>query len=192
MAEDKKIHQDQRYIEGLLHDDERVIDEIYKRFSQKIKRWIMNNSGSVAEAGDVFQEAVIVVYKQSREKDLKLTCPFEAYLMAIVKRMWFKMLKTRGRRGVTIDLDDVYNVGTSNIEEMEEALAQEEKESKIMNYFETLGERCKEIIRLCLKKGAAQEEIAEQLGLSYGYLRKKKSKCMAALVQKVKSAGLKG
>lgn len=149
----------------------------------------MKNSGSGADAGDIFQEALIVIFRQAKEKDLKLTCPFEAYLLIIVKRMWFNELKKRGRRGVTIDVDEVYNLGTNDRKELEEKMMEQEKENKVMQFFETLGERCKEIIRLCLKKGASQEEIANQLGISYAYLRKKKSECMAQLARKVQASG---
>lgn len=191
MSTPPKIHEDQKYIIALMENNDIVISEIYKRFSSKIKYWIMKNNGSVADAGDVFQEAIITIYHQAIEKDFKLTCPFEAYLWAVVKRMWFKELKKRGRKGVTMDLDDVYNIGTSNIQEMEEALAQEEKENKVMKLFETLGESCRKIIKMCLKKGRSQEEIATELGISYGYLRKKKSECMAKLIQKAKASDVK-
>lgn len=191
MEQHKRIHQDQKYIDGLLLNDELIIDSIYQNFSPKIKRWITNNNGSLSDAGDIFQEALIIVFRQAKEKDLQLTCPFEAYLLAVIKRMWYKELKKRGRRGVTIDIDDVYNVGTNNIQEMEESMAQQEKENTVMQFLETLGESCRKIIRLCLKKENSQEEIAESLGISYAYLRKKKSACMAKLIQKVQASDFK-
>lgn len=191
MAQYQDIHQDQKYIDGLVENDDLLISEIYKRFSAKMKNWIIKNSGSVADAGDIFQEAIITIYHQALEKDLTLTCPFEAYLFVIIKRMWFKELKKRGRKGVTIDVDEVYHIGTNNIKELEEALVQQEKESKVMHLFETLGESCRKIIRMCLKKDRSQEEIAKELAISYGYLRKKKSECMAKLVEKVQASNLK-
>lgn len=179
-------HTDQHYIEGLLHNDGRTIDRIYKKFSPGITRWITGNSGSVADAGDIFQESLIAIYRQATEKGLTLTCPFEAYLMIIVKRMWFNELKKRGRRGVTIDIEEVYSdIGADNGDTLETAILQQERENMVMQLFETLGERCREIIRLCLRKEASQEEIASQLGISFAYLRKKKSECMAQLAGRV-------
>lgn len=63
---------------------------------------------------------------------------------------------------------------------------QEEKRKIFVAMFEKLGEKCREIIRWCLS-GKPQEEIADALGLSYGYLRKKKSECMATLVESIRS-----
>lgn len=48
-----------------------------------------------------------------------------------------------------------------------------------------MGERCQEIIRLSLTD-KPQEEIAAKLGVTYGYLRKKKSECMASLISAIK------
>lgn len=189
MAETSSIHIDQRYIEGLLQNDAIVIDTIYKNFSPGIKRWIINNSGSEADAGDIFQETLITIFHQAKEKKLQLSCPFEAYFMVIAKRMWFKELKKRGRQEVTIDIDEAYNIGTDSFKEIEEVVAMQEKEKMVMGFFATLGERCREIISLTQKKEFSQEEIATKLGLTYAYLRKKKSECMATLIKKVQASG---
>lgn len=188
MADTQIIHTDQQYVTGLLENDAAVIDTIYQKFAPGIKRWIVKNNGSVADAGDIFQEAMITIFRQAREKGLKLSCPFEAYLLIIVKRMWFNELKKRGRRGVTIDIDEVYDIGTDNRKELEDAMEEQEKENRVMAFFETFGDRCREIIRLCLKKESSQDEIADRLGISYAYLRKKKSECMAQLIKKVRAS----
>jgi hypothetical protein len=36
-------------------------------------------------------------------------------------------------------------------------------------------------------QGEAQEKVAEALGVTYGYLRKKKSECMASLIKLVQT-----
>lgn len=60
----------------------------------------------------------------------------------------------------------------------------EERQSLFLECFEKLGTSCKDIIRKCLS-GEDQERIAEKLKVSYGYLRKKKSECMASLMQMI-------
>ena len=189
MAETGNIHIDQQYIEGLLQNDAMVIDTIYKKFSPGIKRWIIANSGSEADAGDIFQETMITIFRQAKEKNLTLSCPFEAYFLIIAKRMWFKELKKRGRQEVTIDIDEAYNIGTDSFKELEEAITIQERENMVMGLFKTLGDRCREIIQLTQKKEFSQEEIATKLGLTYAYLRKKKSECMASLIKKVQASG---
>ena len=68
----------------------------------------------------------------------------------------------------------------------EQLQVQEEKASLFMAMFKKLGERCREIINKCLGN-KPQEELAEELGVSYAYLRKKKSECMAELIKLIKT-----
>ena len=69
------------------------------------------------------------------------------------------------------------------------ALAEQMKQNDqrlqvFLQCFEKLGDACRDIIKKCLS-GDDQAVIAEQLKVSYGYLRKKKSECMAALTKMI-------
>ena len=186
MAEAKLIHTDQRYITGLLQNDTALVREIYDRFAGKVKGYILQNSGSEDDAADIFQESLIDIYQQAQHKDLKLTCPFEPFLLMVCKRKWLNELKKRGRQGVTKDPDDVFDLGEDVFALAEQMQVQEEKASLFMNMFQKLGERCREIINKCLGN-KPQDEVAEELGVSYAYLRKKKSECMAELIKLIKT-----
>ena len=52
--------------------------------------------------------------------------------------------------------------------------------------FGKLGERCRQIIQKCLGN-KPQDEVAAELGVSYAYLRKKKSECTAELIKLIQS-----
>ncbi len=190
MAETKIIHADQRFLNGLLLNDSTVIKEIYDRFSVKVKAHIIQNSGSWDDAADIFQEALIDIYQQAQHKALKLTCPFEPFLLLICKRKWLNELKKRGRQGVTKDPEDVYNIGEDVFAMAEQMQAQDDKAKLFMAMFQKLGERCREIISKCLGS-KAQDEVAAGLGISYAYLRKKKSECTAELVNLIKTRIIK-
>ncbi|RAJ10977.1 RNA polymerase sigma factor (sigma-70 family) [Chitinophaga skermanii] len=179
-------HADQRYIEGLLQNKSEVITEIYERFSQKVKGFVVQNSGSVDDAADIFQEALVDIYNQAKYKQLILTCPFEPYLLLICKRKWLNELKKRGRKGVTIDIDEQSTIGEDTFKQAEDTWHDMQQAHLFKAMFEQLGDRCREIIQLSLGT-QSQEEIASALGVTYGYLRKKKSECMAALIAAVKS-----
>ena len=186
MAEARIIHTDQRYITGLLQNDTALVREIYSRFASKIKGYIIQNNGSEDDAADIFQESLIDIYQQASAKGLQLTCPFEPFLLLICKRKWLNELKKRGRRGVTKDPDDVYDLGEDVFAIAENMQVQEEKTSLFKAMFQQLGDRCREIISKCLGDNS-QEEVAVELGVSYAYLRKKKSECMATLINLIKT-----
>ncbi len=186
MAETKIIHSDQRYINGLLQNDTMLVREIYDRFSGKVKGYIMQNSGSEEDAADILQEALIDIYQQAEHKDLKLTCPFEPFLLLICKRKWLNELKKRGRREVTKDPEDLYAAGEDVFALAEQMRLQEDKAKLFMAMFQKLGEKCREIISKCLGN-KPQDEVAAELGLTYAYLRKKKSECTAELIKLIQT-----
>ena len=182
----KIIHTDQRFITGLLQNDTVLVREIYDRFAGKVKNYIVKNSGSEDDAADIFQETLIDIYQQAQQKGLQLTCPFEAFLLLLCKRKWLNELKKRGRQGVTKDPGDVYNLGEDVFALAEQLQIQEDKASLFLAMFQQLGERCREIINKCLGS-KQQEEVAAELGVSYAYLRKKKSECTAELIKLIKN-----
>lgn len=184
--EAKLIHTDQRYITGLLQNDTALVREIYSRFAGKVKAYVIQNSGSEDDAADIFQESLIDIYQQAQHKGLQLTCPLEPFLLLVCKRKWLNELKKRGRQGVTKDPDDVYGLGEDVFALAEQLQLQEDKASLFVAMFQQLGERCREIINKCLGN-KPQDEVAEELGVTYAYLRKKKSECTAELVKLIKT-----
>jgi len=185
-ATTKTTHIDQRYPDGLLQNDTVIVKEIYERFSAKVKHYVMQNNGSEDDAADIFQEALIDIYQQARHKALQLTCPFEAFLLLICKRKWLNELKKRGQHRVTSEPEKLSNTGEDVFALADQLQLQEDKARLFVAMFEKLGGRCREIIRWCLS-GKPQEEIAAALDVSYGYLRKKKSECMADLIKLIQS-----
>ncbi|HVU85038.1 MAG TPA: RNA polymerase sigma factor [Puia sp.] len=183
-------HPDQRYLEGLLNNDNQIVEEIYRLFSSRVGSWIIQNSGNEDDAADVFQESLIDIYNQAKYKGLQLTCPFEPFLLLVCRRKWLNEIKKRGLRPVTKSADDLSNHGEDVFAAAERVGMEEEKARLFFQQFERLGEKCREILRMSLT-GERQEKIAEMLGVSYGYLRKKKSECMATLMEYVQERVLK-
>ena len=186
MADSKIIHADQRFIIGLLVNDTTVVREIYDRFAGKVKGYIMQNSGGEDDAADIFQEALIDIFQQAQHKGLMLTCPFEPFLLLVCKRKWLNELKKRGRREVTKDPEDLYAAGEDVFAIAEQLQLQEDKAKLFMAMFQKLGDKCREIIRKCLGD-QPQEQVAAGMGLTYAYLRKKKSECTAELIKLIQN-----
>ncbi|MBE9602119.1 RNA polymerase sigma factor [Pedobacter sp. MC2016-24] len=180
----KKTHADQRYIIGLVNNDTAVINEIYTRCAGKIKSWIVFNNGTADDAADVFQEALMDVYRQGKYKSLELSCPFEPFLLLICKRKWLNEIKKKSILPVTNQEEDLLHIGEDTFAHADELENQAQQSKIFLEAFGKLGERCKEIITWSMK-GEAQEKVAEALGVTYGYLRKKKSECMASLMKMV-------
>ncbi|WP_452601124.1 RNA polymerase sigma factor [Pontimicrobium sp. MEBiC06410] len=181
----KKIHEDQKYIEGLLKNNSFIIQTIYDKFAPKVINYIKQNNGSVDQAKDVIQETLITIYNQAKEKNLQITCPFDAYFFLLCKRKWLNVLKKNAKE-VTIN-ETVLSKGDDAQELALETALFGEKQALFNTMFEKLGKACKELIKATFKI-KSMEKVAESLGVSYAYARKKKSLCIGKLTKLVQES----
>ncbi len=180
-------HPDQKYIDALLHHDDRLLDEIYKKYSGGIKRMVLHNNGNESDAADIFQEALIGLYQKARTGNFVLTCPLEAYLYLVCKNRWINELNKKGTSKVTFMDTEGYDWGEDAFKTAEAVILQSNRRKLLDNKLAELGEGCRELLRLSWS-GKAMDEVAVILNNSYGYVRKKKSECLAKLAALVKSS----
>ncbi|MGJ7032731.1 RNA polymerase sigma factor [Niabella hirudinis] len=179
------MHTDQRYIEALRNNDAALLSEIYRKYAPSIEAYLRSRGADADACGDIFQEALIDIFKLASDGKFVLTCPFEAFLLLVCKRKWINQMKKNSRSGVTKSLDEGYHYLEDDTEREAAAhTAQLEQEALVMTLMEQLSERCREIIKASYLSDS-QQKLAEQLGVSYAYLRKKKSICMSELIELV-------
>ncbi len=179
-------HPDQRYILALLQNDGQVIAEIYTRFSKRIEHLVQSNHGDADDACDVFQEALIAISRQIKRPGFVLTCAFETYLWCVCRGKWLNELKRRRRTTVTILQASGY-MASEDAEMLAEGALREEKQSLLFHQcFEQLSAGCRQLLQLAWS-GISMEKVSRQLGITYGFARKRKSECAAMLVHKIKA-----
>jgi len=182
----KKPHSDHIYIEALLKNDSRVLSKLYEKYSYKIVAMVKKNSGNADDAQDIIQETLVTIYQQANEKGFILTCPFDAYFYLLCKRKWLNELKKRGNNRVTI-IEDVTSITEEQEQQADETEVFEQQHQLFELKFKELGEKCQELLKTTFKI-KSMEKVAEILGVTYGYARKKKSQCMGKLTQLVKAS----
>ena len=185
MAE-KKIHEDQKYVDGLLNNNSFIIQAIYDKFVPKVVNYIKQNSGDADQAQDIIQETIVTIYNQAKEKGLKLTCPFDAYFFLLCKRKWLNALKKKNNKEVTIN-EEVLSIDDDAQELAFETSLFGEKQALFNEMFQKLGTACKDLIKATFKI-KSMEEVAASLGVSYAYARKKKSLCIGQLTKLVQES----
>lgn len=183
------MHIDQIYIQYLKNNDSKGIQLIYNKYAKQIVTLIMQNNGSEDDGYDIFQESLVDLYHMVNRKDFELTTSFGAFLNLVCKRKWLNVLKKNQRMRVTNLEDSVLYIEDDSSQARHTMLEAVARENKVMEILNTLGESCQQIIKRCMVE-KHQEKIAESMGISYAYLRKKKSECMASLTKKVKESGL--
>ena len=181
-------HPDQKYIDALINNDPVLQDELYSKFSGKIKWMVLQNNGTETDAADVFQDALLSIYNTAKTKNFTLTCPFDAFLYLVCRNKWMNELSKRKSRKVTITDDDGYNnIGEDTFKQAEDCRLQQERKDLFNEKLAELGESCKKLLGLSWS-GLPMDEVAKMLNVSYGYARKKKSECMEKLVKSVQQS----
>ncbi|MFV0565545.1 MAG: RNA polymerase sigma factor [Flavobacteriaceae bacterium] len=186
MTGEKKTHDDQKYIKGLAENNSFIIQAIYDKFVPKVVNYIKQNSGNLDQAQDVVQDTLMAIYAQASKKQLRLTCPFDAYFFLLCKRKWLNELKKNSNKTVTITETVLSNYDEAQELALETSLLNE-KEALFSEMFQKLGTACQELLQACFKI-KAMEEVAQSLGVTYAYARKKKSLCMGKLTQLIKAS----
>lgn len=182
----KRIHEDQKYIEGLKQNNSFVIQSIYEKFAPKVVNYIKQNSGDENKAKDVIQETIMTIYNQAHEKKLQLTCPFDAYFFLLCKRRWLNYLKKSDTKGVTIN-EELLSDGDDAVELAFETTLHERQHELFEEMFQNLGQACKDLLKATFKI-KSMEEVAESIGVTYAYARKKKSLCIGQLTKLVQAS----
>ncbi|WP_044400439.1 RNA polymerase sigma factor [Lacinutrix sp. Hel_I_90] len=183
---EKKIHEDQKYIDGLLQNNSFIIQAIYDKFVPKVVNYIKQNSGDADQAQDVIQDTIVTIYNQSKEKGLQLTCPFDAYFFLLCKRRWLNELKKSNNKEVTIN-EQVLSKDDDAHELAFETALFGEKQALFNEMFQKLGSACKDLIKATFKI-KSMEDVAKSLGVTYAYARKKKSLCIGKLTKLVQES----
>ena len=183
---EKKIHEDQKYIDGLLKNNSFIIQAIYDKFVPKVVNYIKQNSGSRDQAQDIVQDTLVTIYNQASEKGLKLTCPFDAYFFLLCKRKWLNVLKKTSNKEVTIN-EEVLSKGDEAQELAFETSVFGEKQALFAEMFEKLGNACQDLLKATFKI-KSMEEVAARLNVTYAYARKKKSLCIGKLTELVRES----
>ncbi|QNF35648.1 sigma-70 family RNA polymerase sigma factor [Adhaeribacter swui] len=177
-------HPDQKYIEALVSNNEILVEEIYRRFSGKIKWMVIKNNGTEAEAGDIFQEALLAISHRAKTQGLILSCPFDAFIYSICKNLWLKVLNKKKSHSSVTDPEEM-EIGEDSLQLAEECLIQEQRLQLLNEKLDELGGKCAELLRLNWS-GKSMEEVAEDLQISYAFARKKKVGCMDKLINLIK------
>ncbi|MBD0378442.1 MAG: sigma-70 family RNA polymerase sigma factor [Flavisolibacter sp.] len=187
------MHPDQKYIDALLTNNVKLISELYQKCFPLIRNMVLENSGTQTNAADLFQDALVDLFKMAKNRSFTLTYSICAYLKGICRNKWYDELKKRKLEGVTFtDLEGQDTIGEDSFTLIEEQYVNQARLDLMRKKFDELGESCKELLQLSWTKNTngkkrSTEEIAQQLHISDGYARKKKSECIVRLMKLVMS-----
>ena len=183
MQRQKPLAKDQYYLDGIAKSDSVIISQFYEAFFGSVADYILRNNGTIEDAKDVFQDAVIVLFQKIKRNELVLYVNLNTYLYSVCKNVWLKRLRKTNKEANS-DLEDLPPLQDNSLEENME---QQSKYKLFRSKFSLLGEACQKVLSHFFAKKKLKE-IAKLLGLSSeAYAKKKKYKCQKELIQLIKA-----
>ncbi|MEI6410015.1 MAG: sigma-70 family RNA polymerase sigma factor [Bacteroidota bacterium] len=176
---------DQHYIEAIKTGDRVVLQTIYQTMMPSLLRLIKPTGGSIDDAKDLFQDAIVLIFKKIQQPDFTLTSAFSTYFYGICRNIWANQLKKKSSGHVTLEEDTKYNVVTDgDWHDLEE---QTTRTRIFYRAFRQLGQDCQQLLQLFFQQKTMEEIMQEmQLG-SYDYARRRKYLCKGKLTELMKN-----
>lgn len=171
--------QEHLLLQGLAKSDKSSVEAIYRENYSIIQSFILNNNGTVDDARDIFQEAMVVLYEKSRDAHFSLNCQIRTYVYSVCRRLWLKRLQQLSK----------YSTQVESLEEMvpvEEDLEEHEKKNADFLLMEQamgkIGEPCKSLLEAYYIQKKSMLDIAAEFGYTNADNAKtQKYKCLVRL-----------
>jgi len=97
------LEQEKLLLKGLAGEDKQAIEQIYRDNYNMIKNLVINNNGTIDDAADIFQEAMIVLFEKAKLEDFELHCQIKTFIYSVSRRIWLKKLQKQARYTTSSD-----------------------------------------------------------------------------------------
>lgn len=155
---------------------------LYEGYFGYTKKFVLNNSGSMEDAEDIFQDALVILYEKLYFDKFNASGCLGSYVMGISKNLWLKKLRNKG---LTVEITENYYA--HHQAEIDAAIENEiHYWDRLGAYINSISTHCKNLIQDIFMKNKSIEEIQTQ----YQYTSKhnaqnQKHKCVEQ-IRKIK------
>lgn len=178
---------DQHLVDALKSGDQKTLKSIYEGNYSYIENMVLKNSGSTDDAKDIYQEAMLIFYKNIVKPEFILSSTIKTYLYGISWRLWMK--KISQRKELTINREEEY------IDAFDFELVSKDPDETLNRVVELLkqhGKNCLEILTRIYFNKQSFDHVAEALGYASGQVvREQKYRCIKRVREGIKENNIK-
>jgi DNA-directed RNA polymerase specialized sigma24 family protein len=152
---------------------------LYKKAFPGVARYIAGMGGSLEEAQDIFQDALVIYYEKVISTPVEIIVSEKSYLLGIAKNLWLQRYKASSKNQSLNDFD------TEAVPDKQPAT------DKILHYLEKAGKKCMELLQACYYDRLPPGDIATRFGYSGTHSASvAKYKCLEKVRETVKQNSL--
>jgi DNA-directed RNA polymerase specialized sigma24 family protein len=158
---------------------DQLLMELYKGAFPGVAKYVAKMGGSVDDAKDVFQDALVIYYEKIIAGNLVIANS-KGYLLGIAKHLWLKKFKEQ-RNNLPLD----------NSWEQADEREQHISNNKVLLFLETAGKRCMELLSAFYYHKLPMKDAAELFGYAgERSVTVQKYKCLEKVRETVKERSL--
>ena len=174
-----KKHSDKKLVEGLRKGDDKTLNYLYQNYFSTVKSYVIKNSGTDDDAYDVFQDAIMIVFKKFQHNGIELSCDLKGYVFGVARNLWMNQIRLK---------KEVNEYDKDYVDDFDiEKLLDTPIEQIVQRSFLLLTPESQKVLTMHLE-GKTYEEIAREMGYkSSTYARRKKYLCKAELIKLIKA-----
>lgn len=169
------------------NDDDKVLHELYRHVKPKVVAYIKSNSGSLEEADDIFQDAVLVFYKQVKLDKFNEEYAITGFLYSVSRNLWINKAKRDQRSSSLSESEEQVADHSDALQDM----ITQERSTVLGALIKSLGENCEQILSMTYYQKISLKKIAFKLGYANeGAVKTRNYKCKQRLIKLMKEQNI--
>ncbi len=163
------------HLEALIAGDSKEIKVLYEKTFPLVKKFVLQNKGTITDAKDVFQKALLQIAVRYKMEKFTIKSSFEAYLFTVCRNMWRKEL-IRKKNEVTYE--DALEHESTN---MALDLLEQKRWDLFNDVLGSISDNCKLVLKLYFNKNSYSDIVKAMKYTSEVVARQRVFKCKAML-----------
>ena len=172
-------HSDSNLIEGIKKGDSKSINYLYESYFGVVKAHILKNSGNEDDAYDIFQDALMVLYKKIQVNHIVLSSDLKGYVFGVARNLWNNQLR-KMKKFTDLDKDIADDLEIDKLLDIP-------IEQIVQRSFLKLKPDSQKVLTLHLQGYDYSQIVSEMSYKSEAYARRKKYLCKEELIAIIKA-----
>jgi RNA polymerase sigma factor (sigma-70 family) len=169
----------------VTHDNnqQQWLTQLYITAFPAVARYISKQGGSLDEAKDIFQDALVIYYEKHTAGGLHITHTETAYLLGIARHLWLHHVQQKQKLAGS-DANNYHHLP-------DEEMQARPSTGRLLRYLEKAGRKCMDMLQAFYYDKYNMQQIAKRFGLSgERSAAVQKHKCLEKVRQTVKEKSL--
>jgi len=161
---------------ALCRNDPATVRSLYQKHFLVIKQYVLQNSGTVDDAQDVFQEAIAVLWLSVKEGRIVPDADPGGFLYRVAKNKWLDIVRSAAHKNMKVVHEE------RTLERPADATDDiEERIVRLREVYEKLDDKCRTVLDRFYFERKDLATIADEMGVEEDSIRTIKYRCMMKL-----------